>query len=126
MKEISGTSDLYTKNIRMNWNIITSNDQLDLIEQESSKTPVVIFKHSTRCSISSMAMNRFERAWDENNGIKAYYLDLILYRDIYDAIAEKFGVVHQSPQVIVLKDGQVIYNDSHMGISVNDIQSAAL
>ena len=108
----------------MNWNTITEENQLNQIKQESLDVPVVIFKHSTRCSISSMAMSRFERAWDDTKGIKPYYLDLIQYRKISNLIADIFGVMHQSPQVIVLKAGEVVHTDSHMGISVKDIESA--
>lgn len=117
MKEIFGTNN-------MNWNELTSLEQLEAIVNESMQQPVVIFKHSTRCSISSMALDRLERSWDNGEDLKPYYLDLIQYRDVSNQIVDKFGVMHQSPQVIILKDGQVIYDNSHMGISYQAILNA--
>jgi bacillithiol system protein YtxJ len=109
----------------MNWNELTSMEQLDTVVNESMQQPVVIFKHSTRCSISSMAFDRLQRSWDNGDDIKPYYLDLIEHRDISNQIVEKFGVRHQSPQVIILKGGQVIYDNSHMGISYQAVVNAA-
>ncbi|MBB6461447.1 bacillithiol system redox-active protein YtxJ [Flammeovirga kamogawensis] len=105
----------------MNWNQLTEVSELDNLLELSKKQKVAILKHSTRCSISSMALNRLERAWQDDNGIAPYYLDLIRYRDVSNAIASKFGVEHQSPQVIVLENGKVTYTGSHMGISYADI-----
>lgn len=105
----------------ISWKNITSIAQLDTIEQESHATPVVIFKHSTSCPISSMAKNRFER--NDNTGNESYYyLDLLRFRDISNAIADKFQVHHESPQVILLKNGEVTHHDSHMAISFDYIQ----
>lgn len=110
----------------MKWNQLTEESQLDVIKKESEEKPVAIFKHSTRCSISSMAINRLERSWKDDQNIKPYYLDLIQYRNLSNLIAQQFNVEHQSPQVILLKNGEVVYHDSHMGISVERIENAAL
>lgn len=110
----------------MNWNSLTDESQLEVIKQESEEAPVLIFKHSTRCSISSMAINRLERSWNDDKNIKAYYLDLIQYRDISNLVAQEFNVQHQSPQVILVKGGEAVYTDSHMGISADRIESAAI
>lgn len=109
----------------MNWNKLDKTEVLEQIIEESKEKPVVIFKHSTSCSISAMALNRLERSWNdgEMNGIKPYYLDLIAYRDISNAIAEKFGVMHQSPQILVIKNGACVHDDSHMGISYQSLKS---
>ncbi|RUA37047.1 MAG: bacillithiol system redox-active protein YtxJ [Bacteroidetes bacterium] len=109
----------------MNWNRLDKIDTLDKIIEESKENPVVIFKHSTSCSISAMALNRLERSWNENemSEVKAYFLDLISYRDISNAVAEKFGVMHQSPQVLLIKNGECVYDDSHMGISYQNLKS---
>ncbi len=101
----------------MDW--ITLNDmaQLDEIIESSTTRPVAIFKHSTRCSISSMAKGRLERSWNySNQELPAYYLDLIAYRDISNKVAEQFGVTHESPQLLLLKNGEVVYHNSHGGI----------
>ena len=109
----------------MNWNELKENSQLDYIIQEESKIqPVVIFKHSTRCSISSMALNRLERSWNlEGNKAKPYLLDLISFRDISNSITQKLQTEHQSPQILLIKSGEVIYSSSHMSISFDEIKS---
>ena len=109
----------------MKWNKITSIEDLESIVKQSEKTPVLIFKHSTRCSISSMALNRLERDWESrhNEIIEPHYLDLIAHRDLSSAISESFNVYHESPQVLVIKNGKCSYNNSHMGINLNEIIS---
>ncbi len=105
----------------MNWNKLTETGQLTAIIEESHQQPVLIFKHSTRCSISSMAIDRLQRQWTDKEPIKPYYLDLIQYREISNLIENKLGIIHQSPQVIVLKNGKAVYDNSHMGISYHDL-----
>lgn len=108
----------------MNWTALTENSQLETIKQESIENPVLIFKHSTRCSVSSMALNRLERSWnpEELEGLKIYYLDLIQYRDISNQIVEDFNVPHESPQVIIISDKKTVYDNSHMGISYHEVK----
>ena len=106
----------------MNWIPLQSDDQLDQIVSESAIQPKVIFKHSTRCSISSMAKNRLERMQSPEN-IDFYYLDLLKYRNISNKIAEQFAVRHQSPQILVIQDGKCIYDESHSGINMEDIET---
>ncbi|MFY7887535.1 MAG: bacillithiol system redox-active protein YtxJ [Spirosomataceae bacterium] len=107
----------------MNWHQLTDIAQLESIKEESFTQPVLLFKHSTRCSISSTALNRLERNWNQEavGTLKPYYLDLIQFRPISSAIESEFKVEHQSPQVLVIKDGECIYNESHMGISFNEL-----
>lgn len=111
----------------MSWKKLEKISQIAEIREESKEKPVVIFKHSSRCSISSMAWNRMERSWKEADSEKLspYFLDLISFRDISNAIAKEFSVEHASPQVIVIKNGEAIYDNSHMGISYGDIISIA-
>lgn len=106
------------------WNELTTEAELEAIIERSNTVPCVIFKHSTRCSISSMAKNRFERNWDlDGTEIEPYYLDLIAYRPVSNKIAETLGVEHQSPQVVLLKDGKAIYNTSHNDINISDLKA---
>lgn len=108
----------------MNWIALTDEEQLEIIKQESEKQPIAIFKHSTRCSISSMAKMRLERAETPQN-ISFYYLDLIRYRSLSNKIAELFRVHHESPQVLLIKNGECIYDESHNGIDMQDIADQA-
>lgn len=105
----------------MNWIPLTSEAQLDEIVQLSETKPTIIFKHSTRCSISSTALSRLERAWDAAE-TPAYYLDLIAYRPISSAIAEKFDIEHQSPQVLVINQGKCSYSATHWDIAMDEIK----
>lgn len=103
----------------MNWKVLEHIDQIDEIKEASHHKLQLIFKHSTRCIISKMALKNFESDFLLNDVIDAYYLDLITYRDISNKIAEDFGITHQSPQILLIKDGVVVYNESHEGIDAN-------
>jgi len=105
------------------WNALKSIDQLDAIEKESFEQPVVIFKHSISCGLSAMARFQLERDWDfESEELKFYYLDLINNRSVSNEVADRYGIIHQSPQIIVLKDGKTVYNTSHHKISIPDLR----
>ena len=108
----------------MNWNKLTTDDQLELIKEESNRGPVLIFKHSTSCSISHMALSRMERNWNDHLGVKPYYLDLLAYKPISNKIETVFGVEHESPQVLLIRNGECIYDASHMAISFAGLQQA--
>lgn len=101
------------------WTNITDIHTLDQIESQSQSKDIIIFKHSTRCPISSMALNRLESDIQQvKEKAHFYFLDLIKYRSISNEIAERYKVEHQSPQVILLRDGVAIYDESHNGISI--------
>lgn len=105
------------------WKMLTSLEQLDTILNTPSDQLKVIFKHSTRCSISSMALKGFEKEWNtEGPAFDLYFLDLIAHRDISNAIADKTHVEHQSPQIIVLDDSEAVYNASHHHIDATAVQ----
>ena len=108
----------------MNWIPLTTEEQLTEIVEKSSSIPQVIFKHSTRCSISSMVLNRLERA-DTPEGVDFYYLDLLQFRNISNQIAEKFNVYHESPQLLLIKQGECVYDESQMGISMDELADEA-
>lgn len=110
----------------MNWIALDSEEKIDEIKQNSRQSPQVIFKHSTRCSISSMAKSRLERATPPE-GIAFYYLDLIAHRNVSNKVAEVFDVSHESPQVLIIKNGSCVYDESHSGIDMDEIagQTAA-
>lgn len=107
---------------KIEWNQLTDIKQLDEVAELSKDKAVLLFKHSTRCSISSMALSRLEREWSETE-VVPYYLDLIAYRDISNEIANKFDVFHQSPQAIVIKNGKAVYDASHSGINFIDFSN---
>lgn len=108
----------------MNWTPLKSEEQIKELKLKSNKNPQVIFKHSTRCSISSMAKNRLDKT-DRPEGVDFYYLDIINYRPISNKIAEEFNVNHQSPQVLIINGGKCVYNESHSGIRMDEIKSFA-
>lgn len=104
----------------MNWIELQNEEQLNEIKERSNQKPQLIFKHSTRCSISGVAKSRLERAEAPGN-TDFYYLDLIRYRDISNKVSELFNVYHESPQVLLIKNGECIYDESHSGISMDEI-----
>jgi bacillithiol system protein YtxJ len=108
----------------MNWNQLTEVEQLQTIKEESYNYPVLILKHSTTCSISGTALNRLERNWKQEKvgELKPYYLDLLRYRPISNEIANLFKVEHQSPQVLIIQNGECVYDASHFDISFAELE----
>lgn len=104
----------------MNWKQLTDLQQLKQLTEASFQAPVLFFKHSTRCSISVMTLNRFQREWNNTN-VSPYFLDLLNYREISNQIAILFEVEHQSPQVLLIKDGDCLYHASHNAIDAKKI-----
>jgi bacillithiol system protein YtxJ len=108
----------------MNWKKLIAESQLEALVEESRQHPVLIFKHSTRCSISATALARLERNWKDNEvgDTTPYYLDLIANRALSGQVASQFDVAHQSPQVLLISKGECIYDASHFDISFEDIR----
>lgn len=107
----------------LNWIPLTSLEQLKQIKIQSNKEPIAIFKHSTRCSISNVAINRFAKNFDESlKDFKVYYLDLISYREISDEVGFQFQVMHQSPQLLIIQKKQAVAHASHYDIARIDLR----
>ena len=105
------------------WNILTHEAQLnDEVLPASYSKPVILFKHSTRCIISRTALAQFEKNYTFEDNFERYYLDLISYRTVSNAIANLFEVVYQSPQILVIKDGKCIYHASHESIDATSLE----
>lgn len=105
------------------WKEITSEEDLDKAIEESKNSLVVIFKHSTRCIISKTVLKNLEIEVIKNNNynIKFYLLDLLNWRNLSNLIAEKLQVTHQSPQILVLKNGVVVHHASHENIDLQNV-----
>jgi bacillithiol system protein YtxJ len=112
----------------MNWISLKDSKQLEEILAESKIKPVLIYKHSTRCNISRAALDRLERKWDAGaiGGIRRYFLDLLSFREISNAIAEMFQVEHHSPQILVISEGRSVLDLSHFDIDFDRIKSAVV
>ena len=111
----------------MKWNQLNAVEQLDEIKKESSDQNILIFKHSTRCNISRASLDRLERKWNEAemSNVKPYFLDLLNHRDISQSIAQQFRVEHESPQVLLIKKGEAVFDQSHFSIDYDQIKAAA-
>ena len=106
----------------MDWKQLENDEQL--AEILSSAQPTLIFKHSTRCHISAMALSGFNRSWNVSSEVcPTYLLDLIAFRNLSDEIARRTGVAHQSPQIILLKNGEVLHSASHHGIDADETEA---
>lgn len=107
----------------INWNNLESLDELqDAFELSKEKT-IAIFKHSTRCGISRMVLNNFEKEFDlENGDVKMYFLDLIQFRGISNEIAARTSIWHESPQLLIIKNGEAVHHSSHSSISANTLK----
>ena len=107
----------------VNWIHLTNIDQIKQTRSQSKSETVYIFKHSTRCVISKMVIKRFENMFDESmSNVKVYYLDLLNYRDISNEIAVSFEVIHQSPQLLIIKNEVSVFNASHQDITSVKLQ----
>jgi len=99
----------------LTWKLLTSVDQLTEVDKMSEAGPVLIFKHSTRCGISRMVLRKFEADFQEPQ-VALYFLDLLAHRVVSNALAERYAVTHQSPQVLVIENGVCTRHDSHYAI----------
>ena len=104
----------------MDWIELKEETQLQQIIEKSATRPQVIFKHSIRCSISSVAKSRLDRSEAPAHS-DFYYLDLIRNRSVSNKVAEIFKVHHESPQVLVIRNGECVYDESHMSIDMEEI-----
>ena len=107
---------------KMNWIALESMAQLEDIVTISNDKAVLIFKHSTRCSVSRMVLKQFENEFKLEESIAPYFLDLLEHRDISNAIASRFEVHHQSPQLVVIQAGKAVYTASHESIDAGSLK----
>lgn len=108
---------------KLKWEMISSEQDLRNVMENTSVKPALFYKHSTRCSISSMALNRLESEWEtaiENCNL--YFIDLIAHRNVSNLLADLTGVPHQSPQAILVKNNEVLYDASHSSINAKNIE----
>jgi len=120
-KNIFGSSDEKMLVSKLNWIILTNLAQLNEIVDLSNEKQVLIFKHSTRCSISRFALKQFENDYNLEDKIPLYFLDLINHRDVSNEISSRFEVEHQSPQLLLISKEKCIYNASHSNIAAEDL-----
>ena len=120
-KNLLGSSETPNNTSKMEWNMLTDLGQLDEIIDLSHEKWVLIFKHSTRCSISRFALKQFENEFKLEDVVAPYFLDLLSHRMISNEIANRFDVAHQSPQILLIKDGKAIYNASHSDIDAQKL-----
>ena len=122
-KSIFGDSENNNSNAsKINWIELTDLGQLNEIMDLSHEQPVAIFKHSTRCSISRMALKQFENEFDLEGSVTPYFLDLLNHRDISNEIATRFDIYHQSPQLLLIKEGKAVYDASHSDIDAVELK----
>jgi len=105
----------------MKWIDLKSEGQIKELIEKSYDKPQVIFKHSSRCGISAMAKNRLERSIAPSNA-DFHFLDLISYRNISNKVSSEFNVYHESPQILIIKNGECTYDESHSAITMDEIE----
>ena len=105
----------------MNWINLETEAQLNQIIEESFVKPQAIFKHSTTCSISNVVKSRLDRYNNSECPIDFHYLDLLKFRPISNMVASQLEVHHESPQIILIKNGSCVYDESHMAIDIEEL-----
>ncbi|MGV3636388.1 MAG: bacillithiol system redox-active protein YtxJ [Flavobacteriales bacterium] len=103
----------------MEWTPLNSVEQLDAVDGASQVKPVLLFKHSTTCSISRTALDRLQRSWTDADdaAYETHLLDLHRHRAVSNAVADRYGITHESPQVLVIQNGRCVHHASHFGIT---------
>ena len=119
-KNVFGSSEPKEEKL-LPWIALTDLNQLEAIAKASAIKTQFIFKHSTRCGISRMVMNQFVAAYNLDLNVDLYYLDLLSYRDVSNEVGYKFQVMHESPQLLVIKNGVVVAHASHGAINDMDL-----
>jgi bacillithiol system protein YtxJ len=111
----------------MAWIELSKPEQIQAIRARSFEKPQCIFKHSTRCSISGIAKHRLDDQVDKLSGsADLYYLDLLRFRPISTLVAETFSVPHESPQILLIKNGECVFEESHLGIQAEELNHQLL
>lgn len=119
-----GNTEKKQETSKVNWIPLTSLAQIEEIKELSKSETIAIFKHSTRCGISSMVIRQFEKSFnDELSELKVYYLDLLNYREVSNEVGYTFQVMHQSPQLLVIKNENTVAHASHYDITQIDLLS---
>lgn len=110
---------------KMPWKDLKSLGELEKLVEDSKFKTVALYKHSTRCGVSRIVLRNLEAEYDlpKSAPVDLYFLDLISHRDVSDKIAEKFGVRHESPQLIIIKNGKAVHHASHQSISAGSIKN---
>jgi len=123
-KKLFNSENSNSHNKEFNWINFTSEDQMNSILEDSHRQPQLIFKHSTRCFTSSMAKKEFEKMYSQNESLNFYFINVIADRSLSNMVAETFNVRHESPQLLVVKDGKVDIHASHSDIVNIPLQMA--
>lgn len=108
----------------MNWNILESEGQIGEIKSLSDSNLVLIFKHSINCNISYSMLHKLENDWNEEEmkSVKAWFLDLHAFRSVSDTVAHIFDTIHESPQMLLILNGKVVYESSHFDINYSAVK----
>ena len=119
LKNIFGNKTLKeVEETHLSWTPLISVDEINTIKEISKNQSVLIFKHSTSCGISRMVVKQFESLFnEENKQLKVYYVDLLNFREVSSKLSEVFQVVHQSPQLLIIKNRISVYDESHYEIT---------
>ncbi len=124
INRLFGSSNEAIETNKFPWIQLTNSEQLDDIVSQSNDKVQVIFKYSTRCGINRIVMKGFEKAYKSSEqGFDFYYLDILSFRSVSNTIATRFDVVHESPQVLVIKNGVVVVHASHSEINRLDLKA---
>jgi len=110
----------------MEWREISNSEQLKELDNGSMEKTAIIFKHSTRCGVSMGVKKMLEREWllKDYELANTYFLDILKCRSISNEIAERYQIEHESPQVLLIKNGKCFYAESHYQATRDNIVQA--
>lgn len=110
----------------MNWIELTNQQQIDQLKEVSNEKAVLIFKNSPRCYISKFSLKNFERSFTNPTHTDCYMVDVVANRAESQYIASLFNVEHQSPQLLIVYKGQVVFHTSHESIDPQQTEKLLL
>jgi bacillithiol system protein YtxJ len=100
-------------------------EQLDRLIIESQAQPVLLFKHSYTCGVSAEALDELITHLNEDNPDVRYAMVTVqTHRDISNAVSAKFGVRHETPQALLVRDGRVVWSASHFRVNAEELNKA--
>ncbi|MBN31995.1 MAG: bacillithiol system redox-active protein YtxJ [Crocinitomicaceae bacterium] len=105
----------------MKWNTLESMKDWTAALEASDEQPVVVFKHSNRCNISRMALKLTEQRWELPACVKPFLLDLLNHRTVSNAISQDLETEHQSPQLLLVRNGKTVHCANHSNIDPVDL-----
>ena len=107
----------------LEWVLLETEEEFEKLKMRSAERPQIIFKNSTACGISGMVLRSFESQYSSARKEADLHLLHIQYnRELSNLVSRSLGIRHESPQLLILRGGEVVAHASHSGITNIDLE----